>query len=597
MSHRPDDKPFFETPSDGFSLADVVVRLAQAHERMQWDGTVDRYHYLGFKRFAGRGLRYIVEWRGLWIALAGWQSGAFKSRHRDRWIGWSAQLQFQRLHLIANNTRFVILGARGIFPCLASFAMAAMLRRLGDDWQSCYGHPMLIAESFVNPARFEGTLYEAANWHYLGDTRGFARHNGRYTDPHGAPKRLYVYPLRRDACRRLSAPGPLPAAWEPKGHAGRAPSELRSLYEELDGIEDFRRAQGRKHRVACTLAVYILARLANMRGPVAAAEYASKLSQRELEALGAWKNPRTGLYMPVSKSTLHRVIASVDPEQIEVALQRFSMPRLKVGRAVALDGKRIRGANRNGEDHHETATLVDHATGAPLASLAFNDEGGEAAAVRALLDEVPVAGRVITIDALHTTRDTARTIKETHGADYLMTVKENAPETSRTLASIHWERDASAYFEEELAKAHARIEQRRIAVLTPLPGLVNYPHVAQIFRVTRERIDARRNATGETSIEYVYGITSVPAQRASPQELLAWNRGHWSVEVNHHVRDKVFAEDACLARTGFAPENNALCTNIAIAVIIHKTRFDSVASATRHFALQRKDAFAAILSP
>ena len=126
------------------------------------------------------------------------------------------------------------------------------------------------------------------------------------------------------------------------------------------------------HRVACTLAVYILARLANMRGPVAAAEYASKLSQRELEALGAWKNPRTGLYMPVSKSTLHRVIASVDPEQIEVALQRFSMPRLEVGRAVALDGKRIRGANRNGEDHHETATLVDHATGAPLASLAFN---------------------------------------------------------------------------------------------------------------------------------------------------------------------------------------------------------------------------------
>ena len=217
--------------------------------------------------------------------------------------------------------------------------------------------------------------------------------------------------------------------------------------------------------------------------------------------------------------------------------------------------------------------------------------------MRALLDEVPVTGRVITIDALHTTRDTARTIKETHGADYLMTVKENAPETSKTLASIHWERDASAYFEEELAKAHARIEQRRIAVLTPLPGLVNYPHVAQIFRVTRERIDARRNATGETSIEYVYGITSVPAQRASPQELLAWNRGHWSVEVNHHVRDKVFAEDACLARTGFAPENNALCTNIAIAVIIHKTRFDSVASATRHFALQRKDAFAAILSP
>ena len=142
-----------------------MVHLAELHERAQWDSTGERYHYLGFKRFAGRGLRYIVEWCGLWTAMAGWQAGAFKSRHRDRWIGWSAELQFQCLHLIANNTRFVILGAKGVFPCLASFAMTAMLRRLGDDWQSCYGHPILIAETFVNPALFEGTIYEAANWH------------------------------------------------------------------------------------------------------------------------------------------------------------------------------------------------------------------------------------------------------------------------------------------------------------------------------------------------------------------------------------------------------------------------------------------------
>ncbi len=70
-----------------------------------------------------------------------------------------------------------------------------------------------------------------------------------------------------------------------------------------------------------------------------------------------------------------------------------------------------------------------------------------------------------------------------------------------------------------------------------------------------------------------------------------------TVEANHHVRDRTFDEDACLARTGFAPENNALCTNIAIALIIHKTTFDNFASATRHFALKREDAFDAILSP
>ena len=339
----PDPSIFTATP-EGFALADVVVRLARPDEYRKWDELVNQHHGLGFKRFAGRGLRYIVEWCARWIALAGWQSGAFKSRHRDRWIGWTEALRWRRLHLIANNTRFLVLGSKGVFPCLASFALAAMLRRLGDDWQTQYGHPMLIAESFVDPSKFDGTMYVAANWQYLGMTRGFARHNGRYTDPHGERKQLYVYPLRRDACRRLRDPGPLPPAWEPKGHAEKPPSELRSLYEELAAIEDFRRPQGRKHTVASTLSVYILARLANMRGPVAGAEYASKLSQRELEAIGAWKNPKTGRYVPVSKSTLHRVLSSVDPEQIEAALQRFSMPRLELARAIAIDGKRIRGA-------------------------------------------------------------------------------------------------------------------------------------------------------------------------------------------------------------------------------------------------------------
>ena len=597
MSAPAEDEAIFKKTPEGFSLNEVQVRLARPDERVKWDRRVRQHHYLGFKRFAGRGLRYVVEWRGKWLALAGWQSGAFKCRHRDRWIGWKPDLQYRRLHLIANNTRFVILASKGVFPALGSWAQARMLRRLGDDWQAHYGHPVLIAESFVDPSRFDGALYRAGNWRYLGDTRGFARHNGRYTDPHGQPKQLYVYPLRRDACRRLRDPRPLPSKWEPKGPSEKPASELRSLVQELAEIKDFRRAQGRKHSVASVLTVYLLARLANLRGPVAAAEYAQKLSQSELEAIGAWKNPQTGRYVPVSKSTLHRVISAVDPDEIEAVLRRFSMPRLQLGRAIAVDGKRIRGANRNGDGHFETATLVEHTTGLPLATLSFNEEGGEIAAVRALLEKVEVAGRVLTADALHTTRETARVIVETHGADSLMTVKENAPETHELLSTIDWKRDATGFFQEEIDLAHGRIEQRSIQVMTPLEGLLNYPHVAQIFRLTRRRTDARQNGTGPTSREQVYGITSVPADRATPQQLLAWNRGHWAVEVNHHLRDTLFAEDACLARTRFAPANNATCTNIALAIIIHQTSFDSFASATRHFALERKDAFNALLSP
>ena len=97
------------------------------------DALMNQHHYLGFERFAGRDVQYVFEWRGHWVGLAGWQSGAFKCRPRDRWIGWKQKLLFTRLHLIANNTRFLILGAPGCFPNLASFALDAMIQRLSDE--------------------------------------------------------------------------------------------------------------------------------------------------------------------------------------------------------------------------------------------------------------------------------------------------------------------------------------------------------------------------------------------------------------------------------------------------------------------------------
>ena len=152
--------------------------------------------------------------------------------------------------------------------------------------------------------------------------------------------------------------------------------------------------------------------------------------------------------------------ANAGPAAVESVLKRHAAPRLKLGAALASDGKHIRGANRHGETRHETATLVEHGIGMPLASLSFHDENGELAAVRALLEDVPLAGRVVTIDALHTVRDTARAIVESHGADYLMTVKGNAPETFAALAGVDWERHATGLYEEDARKAHGRIERR-----------------------------------------------------------------------------------------------------------------------------------------
>ena len=94
------------------------------------------------------------------------------------------------MHLIANNTRFLILGAPGCFPNLASFALAAMVQRLSADWSAAYGHSLLLAETFVDPSKFCGHMYKEAGWTRLGCAKGYARANGRYTDPHGVPKDL-----------------------------------------------------------------------------------------------------------------------------------------------------------------------------------------------------------------------------------------------------------------------------------------------------------------------------------------------------------------------------------------------------------------------
>ena len=94
----------FPGSPDGIHLRDVSVRLARPDERStRWDSLMNQHHYLGFKRFAGRGLRHVFEWRGHWVDLIGWQSGAFNYRPRDRWIGWMPELQFTRMHLIANK--------------------------------------------------------------------------------------------------------------------------------------------------------------------------------------------------------------------------------------------------------------------------------------------------------------------------------------------------------------------------------------------------------------------------------------------------------------------------------------------------------------
>lgn len=581
----------------GIRASEYTVRLAQPGEHERWDELMRRHHELGFERFAGRGLRYIVERAGQWLCLAGWQTGVLKCAGRDQWIGWAAEQQYQRLHLIANNTRYAFLVAAGSYPNLASYALSAMCRRLSDDWQQAYGHGLLLAESFVDPRRHRGHMYLVSGWQDVGLTKGYSRKGGRYTEPHHQPKRMLLKPLRREARDLLRSEAPLAAKWQPKfKQTGLSIGELVSLYSVLDQMCDVRRGQGRKHSIACVYSVYLLARLSGYHGPVAAAQFAKSLSQPELKALGAWRNPKTERYEPVSKSTLHRVLQITEPGELEKVLARYAQPRLNGEPALAADGKRIRGANRNGDRHHETVTLVSHDGGLPLASVSYQREGGEIDAVREVLKRVDVEGRVITLDALHSTHETVKTIVEEQRADYMMTLKDNSCAQLAKLKALPWSSHTVRAYSEDWSKAHGRLEQRQIEVLTPSPDYFDFRHVRQAFRIERSRELLKDPSSAST--EVAYGITSVAEQRADAKQLLAWNRGHWTVENrNHYIRDTAFDEDGCLARTGNAPANNALCNNIALALIFHHNQFDTVTQAIRHYSLNRKDAFEALLSP
>ncbi len=103
--------PILREPPEGFSPSGVEVRLATPEERPLRDALMDRHHHLGFRRLAGRGLRYVATFGDRWLGLAAWQNGAFKCRPRDRWIGWRPERQFGRPGMVANNTRFRTCGA------------------------------------------------------------------------------------------------------------------------------------------------------------------------------------------------------------------------------------------------------------------------------------------------------------------------------------------------------------------------------------------------------------------------------------------------------------------------------------------------------
>ena len=415
-------------------LRRLAVRPIRREERAEWDALVEAHHYLGLRTLFGKTLRYVAEAEGRWRALLGWQVAALKCAPRDGWIGWPRVLQYQRLHFVANNARFLVLPA-GRVPNLASRALALNLRRLSDDWQQLYGHGLLLAETFVDPTRFTGACYRAANWQVVGTTRGFARHNGRYR-AHGRPKQVLLYPLHRRTRALLCAPQ-LPAAWStPMQRVSLTSAQMEDLHRRLRTLPDCRDRRGQRHRLASVLTIAMAAVLAGSTSYTAIAEWASRLTQPQLRRLRGRYNPDARRFEPPSEPTLRRVLQSIDVAALDAAFSQWLLGLAEHDDALAVDGKTLRGAVRaDGSRVHLLSGFL-HQQGVTVAQREVPAKTNEIPELKAVLEPLELTGQVVTADALHTQRETARFLVEHKQAHYLLTVKENQPSLHDDLQAL-----------------------------------------------------------------------------------------------------------------------------------------------------------------
>jgi Domain of unknown function (DUF4338) len=177
-------------------------QVRHSWEEPLFNSLIERYHYLGYTQPVGEHLKYLVFALNRPIACLAWSSAPRHLAPRDRFIGWSAVARRQNIGLVAYNTRFLILPFIKV-PHLASHILSCMARVLARDWERIYGHPIYFLETFIDPQRFRGTSYRAANWICLGLTTGRGKDDQTH-NPNRSIKEVLGYPLLKRFRERLS---------------------------------------------------------------------------------------------------------------------------------------------------------------------------------------------------------------------------------------------------------------------------------------------------------------------------------------------------------------------------------------------------------
>ncbi|MCP3940211.1 MAG: ISAs1 family transposase [Desulfobacteraceae bacterium] len=407
----------------------LVVRPVLKGEVSQWNSYMQEYHYLGLKWIGGKSLRYIALLDGEWVALLGWGSASKNCGAREQHIGWSGEKKYKRLFLIANNLRFLI------FPWvsqknLASKVLSLNLKRLSSDFERVHGHPVYLAETFVDESRFKGTCYKASNWIHVGYTKGYSRSNTKYYH-HGRVKAVYLYSLYRKGCEILSGdliPYDASLLKKQRRLSTMIKFPIEKLICRIREFADPRSLHGRRHPLEAVLSIVVCAVLCGCKSYRAIGAWSQSLSREELIRFGSSRDTAP------SEPTIRRVIQRVDANQFDKDIGSWLLeqrliesPNALKGCGIAIDGKSIRGSHDGKKKCVHLLSAVIHKEGVIFAQDEVDEKTNEIKHVKPLFSNVDIEGAIVTADALHTQKEIANYLVEEKKADFLFTVKANQP--------------------------------------------------------------------------------------------------------------------------------------------------------------------------
>ena len=340
-------------------LREVVVRPVERLEEHQFQERMQEHHYLGCVPKISETFWYIALWRDQWVALLSFSAAALKCAARDLWIGWSLRHQYDRLKLVINNNRFLILPEWHVHN-LGSRILSLCQKRLPYDWQDTFGHPVVLMETFVDPRHFRGTVYKAANWLYVGDTKGFRRTGKGYSSKPRSPKMVFVKPLHPNVRELLSRPILKPPYCTGGAKIMLQAEHMQSLPHFFADIPDPRRTQGRRHRLSTVLAIAAGAVLCGMRGYRAISDWANSLGPKARERFRCRRE--NGRYVVPSEYVIRDLLIRVDPSHLDHALQRWNEAYGEQDESLAIDGKIM--CNAIDEQGHQThiMSVIGHET-------------------------------------------------------------------------------------------------------------------------------------------------------------------------------------------------------------------------------------------